>query len=176
MGERDFTREMDLVIERHTGVDTYQSRIVAQDIVSELLAQDPDLLNGWLQVRAADLLHDAINYRDRSRRARGVIEEKKQDFNDVLDDFVAGKTEPLRSFLGTMHAVDRENNRKKLRNMNRTDLGFLADRYQDRARENGFLAAFYRELSRRVGDRTVGDVFSEAQIQAMRAQFTGTDD
>lgn len=175
MGERDWTGEMDLIIDRHTQVDTYQTRIVAQDIVAELLADDPDLLNGWLQIKAADLLHEVINHRDRSRRARGVIERKQQDFNDVLDDFVAGNTEPLRSYLGTMHAVDRENNRKKLRNMTKGDLVFVADRYQDRARENGFLAAFYRELSRRVGKQTVGDVFSEAQLQAMRANFIGSD-
>jgi len=175
MGIRDWVREMDQLIERKTQETPYQSRVVAQDIVAELLVEDPDLLHGWLEIRAADLIHDAINYRDRSRRATGVIERKQQDFKQVLDEFVAGRTEPVRSFLATMYAVDEQNNRKQLRDMDKGDLNYVADRYADRAKQNGFLAAYHRELARRVGTRTVGDVFTEEQLRAMREQFTGSD-
>lgn len=176
MGLRRWTEEMDAVIARRTAVDTYQSRIVAQDIVTELEADDPELLYEWLKIRAADLIREVINHRDRSRRASGIIEQKKQDFKDAMDEFVTGRSEaPIRTYLGTMYAVNWDNDRKQLRNMTKRDLEFVADRYQDRAEANGLLSAYHRTLARKVGDRTVGEVFTEAQLAAMRATITGSD-
>lgn len=174
MGERNWVQEMDQIIERHTNVPTYQTRIVAQDIVTELLAEDPDLLNGWLQIRAADLIHETINHRDRSNRARGVIVRKQETFKDALDKFTSGDREPIHSFLATRWVVNANNDRKRLRDMNKEDLNFVAAGYEDRARQNISYAQFHWALARRVGDRTVGEVFTDEQLIHMKEQLLGT--
>jgi hypothetical protein len=175
MAERKWVEEMDDIIERHTNVPTYQTRIVAQDIVSYLLANDPDLLHGWLRIRAADLLHEVINRRDRSRRARGAIQRKLKNFNDTLEEFVAGNEQPVRSFLSAPYVINQENDRKYLRDMNREDLVYVADEYSNRAAANTALAALHYAMAKRVGEKTVGEVFTDQQIIELREAMLGPD-
>lgn len=171
MSDRDFAAEMRAVIDSETSSSPYVSRLVANHIVEKLSATDPDLLNGWLIAHAEQLIWAAINQRDRSVRGHARRSAGAHDFSEALgeDDIPAA----LGRFLGTVYPVDETGTRKRLAELAKADLIFVAEGYERRAEWNAMNAAFMRALAKAVGRDTVADRFTDEKLAELWQSLGG---
>lgn len=168
---RDYAAEMRAVIDgQATG--TYVPGVVAVEIVEKLRANDPDLLAGWLDAQAPQILRHAINLRDASQRTAARHARPRSVFAEDAAAAEAGEPERLAGWLGTRFTVE-DGSRKPLAEMAKDDLLFVADAYEARARENKLTAAFAKAIARRVGTGVVGDHFTDEQLSTMWDSLSG---
>lgn len=169
-GFRDFPQQMRMyvqaVINGQSGQFTHTG--LAHEIVNWLREHDPELLRGWLDVQAADLLRQYIGTMTRSERSHQRVKAGRKAFGDAVDRHAAGDPTALTDFLSQPYLIDESNARLPLGKMNRNQLDFAANDYQRRADTNAFEAQFLRALGKKVGDGTVEDFFTEEKICKMR--------
>lgn len=170
--ERDFIAEMRAIIDAETSSGPYISGVVAEHIVEKLRANDPELLDGWLNVQAASFLRHAINLRDCSARTYARTATRRGVFAKAAQEHEAGNSAPLVRWLNVPFAVE-DGSRKRLADLTAADLDFAASTYEARAAENAMTASFLRALRKKVGRLTVGDKFSDEQLTAMWASLSG---
>jgi hypothetical protein len=172
---RDYAADMRAVIDAETAAGPYVSAVVAEHIVDKLRATDPDLLNGWLDSQAAQLLRHAINLRDCSVRSHNRATQGRSVFRDAAEAAAAGDIEPLRShFLAEVYVVE-DGSRIRLADMRKPELLYAADTFQARARRNQMQEAFLRALAAKVGKGRVADRFDEDKVAALWRSLTGGD-
>jgi hypothetical protein len=164
--ERDVAAEMRAVVDAHTSGGPYVPRVAAEEVVEKLRANDPDLLAAWLDAQASHFVWQLINDRDRSLRGRGAYVSRSSVFREAAADHAAGDSTALRSFLAAPYTVS-DGSRRPLADLHRDDLIWVAERYEDRSRENGLKAAFMRAVAKKVKTGTVGQHFDDAQLTAM---------
>jgi hypothetical protein len=166
---RDYVVEMRALIEQEAQGE-YWSNQVAEHIVEKLRVNDPELLTGWLEAQAITLLTQTINSRDRSLRAVARVNKSRSVFAVDASSAEKGQKEHLVSWLTVPYALE-DNARKPLALLTASDLRYVADRYQERAKHNKFEAIFFEMLAKKVGSKTVGEVFSDEQIVRLREQI-----
>lgn len=166
---REYAAEMRAVIEAETSHGPFVSRVVAREIVEKLTVNDPDLLSGWLNSQAEQLIWGAINTYDRSKRASART--SRSAFAKAAEDFEEGDDEALGHWLSTRYVVE-DGSRRVLATLTKNDLLFVAQTYDDRAQANAFEAQFMRALAKKVRNGTVADHFDEATIAKMRASLS----
>lgn len=169
---RDYIGEMSAVIDEATGEGPYVSPIVAQEIVDKLRATDQELLSGWLDTMATHFVHQAINDRDRSHRARARAYAARSAFRDAADAAQRGELDPLSRFL-TMPFVVADGSRKTLASMTAEDLEFAAAGYERTETRARLHKTFLRALATKVGDGVVGDHFTENELHRMWRSLGG---
>ena len=162
----DYATRMRAAIDQHTGDGPYVPRIAATEIVAKLRKNDPELLAGWLDEQAEHFVWQAINDRDRSRRSRAVHTGRSSVFREAATAAETGNVAPLRAFLDAPYTVA-DGSRRRLGELRREDLLFVAGEYTRTAHENGMKAAFHNALAKKVGDGTVAEHFTEPQLAAM---------
>lgn len=163
MSDRDFATDMRAVIDAETGEGPYVSRIVANHIVEKLEVTDPELLDGWLRVHAETLIWQAINDRDRSTRAKARATAGGRRFAAAAE---SGDIEQVARFLNVPYVVE-DGSRKRLADLTKDDLLFVADAYDRRASENAMNSAFLKALAKKVGKGRVADQFTDEQLADM---------
>lgn len=166
MSDRDYAGEMRTVIDDATSAGPYSPPIAAGEIVEKLRVNDPELLDGWLHSQSVHFIWQAINDRDRSRRAVTQRHAKARDFGEAAEKFKGGDITPLRGFLNAPYTVA-DGTRRPLAELNREDLLFVASDYKSRADQNQLKASFMTALARKVGKGVVGDHFTEDQLRSM---------
>lgn len=171
--DRDYLAEMRAVIAAETTGGPYVSAIVAQHIINKLRVTDPDLLEGWLNANAVAFVRHAINLRDCSARTTARHTAKRQAFGESATRFEQGDRTAMTHWLTVVHVVE-DGSRKKLAEMTAADLAHVADGYESRAAENAMTAAFLRALGKKVGRRTVADVFTEEKLTALWQSLSGS--
>jgi hypothetical protein len=169
---RDYASELRALLDAETSHGTYSSRQVAAHIVAKLTATDPELLDGWLHAQAEQFVWQAINDRDRSRRAHARHQARPAAFGKATEAHQAGDRAALTSFL-TMPFAVADGLRKPLAAMTAPDLTYVADGYEQRAVENKMTAAFLRAVAKKVGDSTVADHFTEPDLARLWASLAG---
>lgn len=169
---RDFATEMRAVIDDATSGGPYIPPIAASEIVEKLRVNDPDLLDGWLHAQAERFVWQAINDRDRSRRAVTSHRAKGAAFGAAAERHNAGDSTGLRPFLDAPYSVS-DGTRKPLASLTKDDLLFVAERYQARSNENAMKATFMTALAKKVGKGVVADHFTEDQLSAMFESLDG---
>jgi hypothetical protein len=179
---RDYAAEMRAVIEAETARD-YVPASLARKIVCRLRTEDPELLAGWLNAQADQVLLDAINRRDRSHRTAArystprstfAVEAKAMEQTNAgfaSDGWAADSPRERRAaqmgrWLSSRFTVG-DGSRKQLADMTKGDLLFVGDAYTERARENQLTAAFIKAIANKVGNRTVIDHYTEQQLTTM---------
>lgn len=162
---RDYITEMRAVIDAEA-TGTYVPGVVAAHIVEKLRETDPELLAGWLDGQAEQILRHTINLRDASQRTAARHAKPRSVFAEAAADAEAGDPEKLQGWLGTRFTVE-DGTRKPLADMGRDDLLFASDAYEARARENKLTAAFLKAISRKVGKDRVADHFDDDQLSVM---------
>lgn len=169
---RDYVADMRAVIDAEASGE-YIAGTVAERIVEKLRATDPDLLTGWLDVQAVNLIRDAIGQRDRSQRTAARYAGPRSVFSDAADAAQNGDSSRLRGLLTTVYVVDETNLRKPLASMTAEDLKFASGAYADRAADMKMHATFLAAVARKVkAGKTVGDHFTEQQLADMLASLT----
>lgn len=171
-GGRDYAADMRSVIDAETSGGPYSSPVVAEHIVAKLRVTDPDLLHGWLEAQAVQFVRMAINQRDCSTRTYARTAARRSQFAADAKLHEAGEADALVKW-STVPFVIEDGTRKRLADLTAADLTFVADTYEQRANENAMTAAFMRALVKRVGKRTVGDVYTDQQLSRMWESLAG---
>lgn len=168
---RDFAAEMRAVIDAEA-TGTYVPIAVATHIAEKLRQTDPELLAGWLDAQAEQILRHTINLRDCSQRTAARHSQPRSVFAEDAAAAEAGEPERLAGWLGTRFTVE-DGSRKPLAEMGKDDLLFVADAYEARARENRLTAAFAKAIARKVKTGVVGDHFTADQLSTMWDSLAG---
>jgi hypothetical protein len=166
---RAYATEMAGLIDVETSRGPYRPREVADLIIETLRTCDPDLLHGWLDVGASDFLYEEIDRRDRSVRANLRRSVRRGVFAEAASAFEDGDEAPLRGLLD-MPLTVADGRRRRLGELNGTELEFVAGGYDRRARDNAFWATFFRVLAEKVGPDPVENHYTE---EALKAMFQG---
>lgn len=168
---RDFVTEMRAVIDAEA-TGTYVPTVVASHIAEKLRETDPELLAGWLDAQAEQILRHAINLRDCSQRTAARHSRPRSVFAEDAAAAEAGETERLAGWLSTRFTVE-DGSRKPLAEMGKDDLLFVADAYEARAKENKLTAAFAKAIARKVKTGVVSDHFTDTQLSTMWDSLSG---
>jgi len=168
---RDYAADMRAVIDAEAH-GTYAPPIVAAHVVEKLRATDPDLLIGYLQVQAVQIIRHAINLRDCSTRSYNRTAVSRSVFRQAAEDFEAGDADALvTGFLDEPYRVE-GGDKMPLRLMRAAELTFAADDYAGRAHEHLMQEAFLRALARKCRTKPVGEVFDEEKVAALWASIS----
>lgn len=142
---------------------------VAKDLVGKLRVDDKELLLGWLDTQAENIVGDYLSTLSRSVRARNRMVGARTAFGDVVRRHEEGDTQVLTTWLSTSFVVSDDHVHKHLGEMDRSDLTFVADTYDRQSRSAAFEAAWFKAIAKKVpANSTVGDVFTEEKLVAMR--------
>lgn len=173
MSDRNYLADMNAAIEKVVPDGDYTAPVIAADLVAHLRETDPDLLAGWLDLRADVVLADVIARRSNSKRQTARILRPRRAFAEAARSFAAdGDAVVLRPF-AFEYVVDAANTRRTVGQMTAADCLFVAGRYEDTARTAKLEASFHKAVAKKVGLRTVGEVFSEEQYLSMYQSVTG---
>ncbi|MGW5636693.1 hypothetical protein [Streptomyces sp. NPDC003832] len=169
--DRDFIAEMAQAVEAAIPAGDYVASVVAADLVERLRSEDPELLAGWLDLKAAVILADVVARRSNSRRQATRIGAPRKAFAEAARSFGDGDITALRPFAAE-YVVDEGNTRRSVANMTADDCRFVASKYEDAARISKLEAAFHRAVAKKIGGQLVGEVFTEGQYLEMYRSVT----
>lgn len=153
-------------IDQHTDGGPYTPRLAAAEIVEKLRATEPDVLQVWLDSQAEHFVWQLINDRDRSRRGHAVRGRGAAAFKSADEAHRSGDTTALLPFLDAPYTVE-DGSRRRLAELKHDDLVFVAETYDQRARDNALRAAFMSALAKKVKRGQVQDHFTEDKLHAM---------
>lgn len=169
---RNYAVEMRELIDKETdGGEPYEPAAVASRIVATLTETDPDLLHGYLMGHAVQIVREVINSRDHSHRMmarKGTAAARMEQIAAAINSGEVTEVAQVRHFWLNATFTLSDGMRHELKTMRRQDLAFVAEQYERRAAENTMEATFMRALAKKVGAKTVGDVFDEHQIVTLR--------
>lgn len=145
---------------------SWTSGAIAVQVVEQLRAENPILLEKWLDLHAVESVRTMVTAVDRAMRQEARTKSDSV-FTDAVARQEAGDRKALAPWLETVYVVTTDHSRKRLMDMNRDDLNFAASMYTKRARTNATQAAFLRAVANKVGGLTVGEVFDDESLSRM---------
>lgn len=168
-GDRNFSRDMSQRITEilESSGSSLVPSVAAVGLVFLLQKEDPELLQGWLSAHAPALIAEQIKHRLASARQRARLNASRSAFAADARRFVGGEVEALSHWRAVRYVVDANNTQRPLLEMNSDDLNYAASRYGRIASSSLLEEAFLRALAGKVGKNTVGEIFTEDQIDAM---------
>lgn len=170
--DRDFIAEMSEAVEGAIPAGDYVASVVAAELAERLRTEDPELLSGYLHLKAAVILADVVARRSNSKRQATRIGAPRRAFAEAASTFAAdGDVRTLSPFTAE-YVVDGENTRRTVANMTADDCRFVAAKYEESARISKLEAAFHRAVGKKIGARVVGEVFTETQYLEMYRSVT----
>jgi hypothetical protein len=170
--DRDFIAEMSQAVEGAIPEGDYVASVIAAELVERLREQDPELLSGYLHLKAAVILADVVARRSNSKRQAARIGAPRKAFAEAARSFTAGGDVKVLSPFSAEYVVDDENTRRSVANMTADDCRFVASKYEDAARISKLEAAFHRAVGKKIGSSVIGEVFTEAQYLEMYRSVT----
>lgn len=171
---RDYLSDMNDAVEAAIpdGVD-YVAPLVAADLVERLRSEDPDLLNGWLNLKAAVFLADVIARRSNSKRQTARAAAPRRAFAEASRTFETTHDPVVLSPFAFEYVIDAANTRRTVARMSAQDCYFVADRYEETETSARMKKSFHRAVAKKLGGRLIGDVFTEEQYLLMYRSLTG---
>jgi hypothetical protein len=167
---RDYIGEMDKRIADATAGPAWAAPVVAAELHAALLADDPDLLDGWLHAIAQEALRQAITNRSRAVRTAARHHAAPHAFAVAAE---AGDTDALLGMFAVDYVVAPDRTRKRAGDMTGADHAYVADRYADTGNTALLLAEFHRAVGKKVGTRRTADVFTAEQYDEMYRSIMG---
>ena len=147
--------------------------LAAAALVEELRASDPALLASWLDRHAEAILREHMTARIRSLRARARATAAAGVFASAARRFVADRDPSVLKPFEVRYVVDGADTQRRVADMTAADCRFVAERYEISGQRLLMLAAFHRAVAARIGELTVGAVFTEEQYDRMYRSITG---
>jgi hypothetical protein len=167
MSDRDYLGEMRQLIDAETGGGEYYVGTAAESIVAKLQITDPELLQGWLDRQAVAFVRAAITARDRSVRTYARIHASRSVFRDAVQRHEGGDQQAMRGWLDTAYTVE-NGARKRLGQMTRADVLYIAESFERRMAHNGLRAALMRAIATKVRKTgIVSDYLTNEQIDRL---------
>lgn len=173
--DRDYNTEILNLVKEMTPAGDFTARLVADDVINKLRANDPELLAGWLDLRAGEILGAWIAAHYNSLRSRTRIMAPRRAFAEAAERFTETREPVILDPFAAVYVVDHENLRRRVADMTGADHSFVADRYADDKHTAAMLEAFHRAVAKKVGDKRTADVFSTDQYLAMYRSITRTE-
>lgn len=167
---RDYLSEMDKLIADATAGTEWAAPVVAAGLHADLLANDPDLLSGWLHASAVEMLRQAIANRSRAARTAARHGARPRAFAAAAQ---AGDTAALVSMFAVDYVTGPGQTRKRVADMTGPDHEFVAGRYDQTGNRALLLAAFHRAVAAKIGDQRTADVYTEQQYAELHESITG---
>lgn len=167
---RNYAQEMNQQVQLAVATSkTYTATALAHDIARKLRRTDPDLLRGWLELQAEDILREHISRQSRSQRAHNRRVSDRKAFGNAVGKYAeGGDPKVLTTWLDCTYTVDESNTKMTLGDMTAEQLDFAAKHHQKLADTNAFEARFLSALASKVGESTVSDLFTEEQLIEIR--------
>lgn len=169
--DRDYIAEMGQAVEDAIPEGDYVASVVAAELVERLREEDPELLSGYLHLKAAVILADVVARRSNGKRQAARLGAPRKAFAEAASRFGEGDVTALHPFAAE-YVVDETNTRRTVANMTAGDCRFVASKYEESARISKLEAAFHRAVGKKIGARLVGEVFTEAQYLDMYRSVT----
>jgi hypothetical protein len=177
--ERDFLTEVREAVEAY--LDAHEDGLVPGIAAAELgekwESTDPKLLRGWLMTRWQGILADYISVASRSRSARASRQRVHATFGAFREDFEAGESEEereqfYRHWYGFYEVTVGDSKvRKAMHVLTAGELKQVRAGYIQRSMDNAFYARVMKAIQKKVEeagpDKTVGDVYTPEQLEAM---------
>ena len=166
---RDLAREVRAIVddELEKAGETYVAGLVAQKVVARLRRDDPELLAKFLEQHAVNIVTRMVGDISRATKTHARATSGQVQFRKALERQEAGEPRALSVWLDTVYVVTTNEQRKRLRDMDRQDLEYAINDYTNRAKVNMLQAQFLRALAKKVGARTVGEVYSDEELIRM---------
>lgn len=173
--DRDYVAEMDERIAEATKGSGWVAAVVAQKLHASLLESDPDLLDGWLNAMAVQMLRRVIGLRTHAERAAAKRGARVREFSEAADDFEAAddaeeKDAAAGRLLGMFampYVIDADGTQKRAADMTGPDHLFVAGDKEKTAKTARMEAAFHRAVAKKVGKKRTADVIPLDQYEAM---------
>lgn len=167
--KRDLAKEVRIVIDEELtkAGDTYIAGQIAQTVVNRLRVSDPELLTKFLDQHAVTIITQIVGNISRALKTYARANSGRVQYAKALERQEAGEPRALGAWLDTVYVVTTDEQRKRLRDMDRNDLEYAIKDYTERARVNALQAAFLRALAKKVGARTVGEVYTDEELTEM---------
>lgn len=165
---RDYRVDLQAFIEARMPDSDYVQAVVAQKITAELREKDPDLLAGWLDLNAEQVLNQYIGTQERSQRARVRAGADASVFGEAADRHAAGDQTAMHPFQLRLVVTD-DLLRRRVGDMTKADHLFVAEKYEETSNSALMESAFHRAISKKIPNgKTTSDVLSEEQYLRIR--------
>ena len=168
---RDFAAEMRALMEAERGGPDFDKAVARDNLVEKLRATDGELWFGWLDLVGPDTVWEHLDRLDRSARAKAIASAQRHTFAAAAEEHAKGNPEPLRQFLDMPIQVGGTS--KPLYSLYATDVWTAKQSYDARARDNRLKGALLGAIYKKLGSRSVGDVYTEEQLHTMWRSIGG---
>ncbi|MEV6737944.1 hypothetical protein AB0N14_13815 [Streptomyces sp. NPDC051104] len=170
--DRDYIAEMRQAVEDAIPAGDYVASVVAAELVDRLREEDPELLSGWLHLKAPVILADVVARQSNSKRQAARIAAPRRAFAEAARSFSTDGDVRALSPFAAEYVVDEANTRRTVAHMTADDCRFVASRYEEAARISKLEAAFHRAVAKKIGGQVIGEVFTEEQYLEMYRSVT----
>lgn len=134
--------------------------VVANHVIDDLRASNPELLSRWLDERANAILHDFIRAMFRSDRT-SARHAAAREFSERL------KTLGPSGLMAVYHKINDQNVQRCAAEMNGTEHRYVANSHGRNSRREATIAAFHLAVAKKIGNKKTKSVFTEDQYEAL---------
>lgn len=171
-----------MLIDAETAHGDFSPADVAEHLVAKLRAQDPELLLLYLEEHAVQsitrlILHMHSLRRAAARRGGPARVTRRSVFADAVAAHEDGDGDALEMFRrGWLDVAieGRDGAMMHLRDCKKDNLLYAASRYQQREQSNRFERLFLEAIAKQVGTKTVGEIYTDAQLTRMRDSLSSS--
>lgn len=161
--DRDYLADMTAAVEAAIPEGDYVAPVIAAELVDRLRTEDPDLLSGYLHLRAAAVLADVIARRSNSKRQAARLGAPRVAFAEAARTFAEQRDPVVLQPFATEYVIDEANTRRRVADMTGEDHRFVAGRYAEARTTAALLEQFHLAVAKKVGDKRTADVIGEEQ-------------
>lgn len=141
----------------------FVAAIEAEKFVAFMAKKHPQELVDWQQARSVYFATREIGDWCRNDRARTTRQASSRAFADVAQRFEDGDDEgELAAAFRARYVIDDDDTRRHLGDMTGTDHLYVAQDYEASGQRDLMLAAFHRQVAKKLGNRRTAEVFTEA--------------
>lgn len=175
MSNRNYSDEIRDLVDSMTLTGEFVARLVADDIVEKLRANDPELLSGWLNERAGEILGDYIRHRCNSTRSHVRSMAGRRAFAEAAEAFAETRIAAVFDPFRVVYVVNDEDLRRPVADMTGADHLYVASGYALSAKQSLMEEAFHRAVAKKVGGKRTSEVFTTEQYESMYRSITRRD-
>lgn len=165
---RDYEEEMAAFLASRIPTGDFVLAVLSGNLVAELRRDDADLLDGWLQERAALIIADYLRKQFQLQRLRAGRESKRSAFAKEAAEAEEEGPEAVSAFAQRYYVDETKNTWRTVGDMTGPDHMFVSRDYDDRSDAMKLLAKFHQAVGERIGLKRTADVMTEAQYVRLR--------
>lgn len=158
---RDYFHDMRRAIRAGFPAGDFTTANFAGNLVDSLKDNDPDLLHGWLESRAVELLTSEIRTIRNQDRARSFRDAPIQAFKETIGDPEKLSAAAATSIFDRFLIIDTKGTNRRIKDTTREDHAFAATCYESSAVKMALKCQFHKAISERIPrDGVLSDIMS----------------